>query len=72
MEPAFENKRWLDLVRTDRAIDVMITNGEYLREFYAGASYNPEMSYIVTSESLLFPIPLREIRIGDLEQNPGY
>lgn len=28
VEPDFENKRWLDLVRTDRAVDVMITNGE--------------------------------------------
>ncbi|AKP53480.1 RagB/SusD family nutrient uptake outer membrane protein [Cyclobacterium amurskyense] len=72
VELAFENKRWLDLVRTDQAIDVMNANGVYLKEFYAGESYIPEMSYRVTSERLLFPIPLREIRIGDLEQNPGY
>ena len=72
VELAFENKRWLDLVRTDQAIDVMNANGEYLKEFYAGESYIPEMSYKVTAEKLLFPIPLREIRIGDLQQNPGY
>ena len=72
IELAFENKRWLDLVRTDKAIEVMNQNGEYLKEFYSGESYIPEMSYNVTTEKLLFPIPLREIRIGDLEQNPGY
>ncbi|WP_158857312.1 RagB/SusD family nutrient uptake outer membrane protein [Lunatibacter salilacus] len=72
IELAFENKRWLDLVRTDKAIEVMNQNGEYLKEFYSGESYIPEMSYNVTPERLLFPIPLREIRIGDLEQNPGY
>jgi len=72
VELAFENKRWFDLLRTDRAIAVMNANGEYLKEFYAGESYIPEMSYKVTAEKLLFPIPLREIRIGDLQQNPGY
>lgn len=72
VELAFENKRWFDLLRTDRAIEVMNANGEYLKEFYAGESYIPEMSYNVTTERLLFPIPLREIRIGNLEQNPGY
>lgn len=72
VELAFENKRWLDLLRTDRAIEVMNANGLYLKEFYAGESYLPAMSYNVTTERFLFPIPLREIRIGDLEQNPGY
>ncbi|WP_162339695.1 RagB/SusD family nutrient uptake outer membrane protein [Cyclobacterium salsum] len=72
VELAFENKRWFDLLRTDRAIEVMNANGLYLKEFYAGESYLPAMSYNVTTERLLFPIPLREIRIGNLEQNPGY
>jgi tetratricopeptide (TPR) repeat protein len=72
VELAFENKRWLDLVRTDKAIEVMNQNGVYLKEFYSGESYLPEMSYNVTPERLLFPIPLREIRIGNLVQNPGY
>jgi tetratricopeptide (TPR) repeat protein len=72
IELAFENKRWLDLVRTDKAIEVMNMHGVYLKEFYSGESYIPEMSYNVTPQRLLFPIPLREIRIGDLEQNPGY
>src|SRR5690606_33632297 len=31
VEFAFENKRWLDLVRTDQAIEVMTQHGEYLK-----------------------------------------
>jgi starch-binding outer membrane protein, SusD/RagB family len=72
IELAFENKRWLDLVRTGKAIEVMNLHGIYLKGFYSGESYIPEMSYKVTSERLLFPIPLREVRIGNLGQNPGY
>lgn len=72
VELAFENKRWLDLVRTDKAIEVMTQNGEYLKRVHAGESYLPQNSYDVTQERLLFPIPQREVQIGNLEQNPGY
>jgi tetratricopeptide (TPR) repeat protein len=72
VEFAFENKRWLDLVRTGKAIEVMTENGEYLKAFHAGEAYLTDMSYNVTQERLLFPIPLREVLIGDLTQNPGY
>lgn len=72
VEFAFENKRWLDLVRTDKAIEVMTENGEYLKVFFAGASYLPDISYNVTPERLLFPIPIREVLISNLQQNPGY
>ncbi|MEO5602417.1 MAG: RagB/SusD family nutrient uptake outer membrane protein [Cyclobacteriaceae bacterium] len=72
IEFAFENKRWLDLVRTDKAIAVMTQNGEYLKAFHAGESYLPDMSYNLTQDRLLFPIPIREVLIGDLQQNPGY
>lgn len=72
VELAFENKRWFDLLRTGKAIEVMNAHGVYIKNFYSGESYLPEMSYNVTPERLLFPIPLREIRIGNLEQNPGY
>jgi len=72
VELAFENKRWLDLVRTGKAIEVMNLNGKYLKTFYAGSSYLPDISYKLTSDKLLFPIPLREIKVGKLEQNPGY
>lgn len=72
VEFAFENKRWLDLVRTDKAIEVMTENGEYLKNVHAGESYLPANSYQVTQERLLFPIPEREVLIGNLDQNPGY
>lgn len=72
VEFAFENKRWLDLVRTGKAIEVMTKNGEYIKKAHAGESYIPANSYQVTEQKLLFPIPNREILIGDLEQNPGY
>lgn len=72
VELAFENKRWLDLVRTGKAIEVMTQNGEYLKTVHAGESYLPDFSYNVTPERLLFPIPNREVLIGNLEQNPGY
>jgi tetratricopeptide (TPR) repeat protein len=72
VEFAFENKRWLDLVRTGKAIEVMTKNGQYIKNFHAGESYLPDISYNVTPNRLLFPIPNREILIGNLEQNPGY
>ena len=72
VEFAFENKRWLDLVRTGNAIEVMTKNGAYIRAFHAGAAYIPSNSYVVTQQKLLFPIPNREVVIGKLTQNPGY
>lgn len=72
VEFAFENKRWLDLVRTGKAIEIMNRNGEYLKTIHAGESYLPDQSYNVTAERLSYPIPDREVKIGNLEQNPGY
>ncbi|MBN8860248.1 MAG: RagB/SusD family nutrient uptake outer membrane protein [Sphingobacteriales bacterium] len=69
IELAFENKRWHDLVRTGKAIEVMNQNGVYLKALYPNL---PENSYTVNQDRLLFPIPLREIQIGNLEQNNGY
>lgn len=69
VELAFENKRWHDLVRTGKAIDVMTANGIYLKALYPNL---PANSYNLNADRLLFPIPLREIQIGSLEQNKGY
>lgn len=69
VEFAFENKRWLDLVRTGKAIEVMSKNGEYLKSQYP---YLPGKSYTITASRLLFPIPNREVLIGNLNQNQGY
>ncbi len=69
VELAFENKRWHDLVRTGKAIEVMTQNGIYLKALNPNL---PANSYNINADKLLFPIPLREIQIGSLEQNKGY
>lgn len=76
IELAFENKRWLDLVRTNKAITVMNAQGEKIRNnpqtYYYPANITPP-GYTVTQKHLLFPIPEREIRINPLlKQNTGY
>lgn len=69
VEFAFENKRWLDLVRTGKAVEVMTENGQYLKSLFPNL---PAKSYNITPDRLLYPIPNREILIGNLTQNPGY
>ncbi|MBO9729744.1 MAG: RagB/SusD family nutrient uptake outer membrane protein [Chitinophaga sp.] len=70
VELAFENKRWLDLVRTGKAITVMTAFGAKQKALY---SYLLPGSYNVTQDRLLFPIPNAEILLNDkLTQNPGY
>ena len=70
VELAFENKRWLDLVRTGNAITVMNAFGVQQKAKY---SYLQAGSYNVTQNRLLFPIPNAEVLLNDkLTQNPGY
>lgn len=70
VELAFENKRWLDLVRTGNAITVMTAFGIKQKAQY---SYLQPGSYNVTQNRLLFPIPNAEILLNDkLTPNPGY
>ena len=70
LELAFENKRWLDLVRTGNAITVMTAFGVKQKAQY---SYLQAGSYNVTQDRLLFPIPNAEILLNDkLTPNPGY
>ncbi|NLR82517.1 RagB/SusD family nutrient uptake outer membrane protein [Chitinophaga eiseniae] len=70
VELAFENKRWLDLVRTGNAITVMNAFGVKQKAQY---SYLRPGSYNVTQDKLLFPIPNAEVLLNDkLTQNPGY
>lgn len=69
VELAFENKRWPDLVRTGKAIEIMTADGIKMKELDAGLNPN---AYKVTDWRLLFPIPRREIQIANLTQNPGY
>jgi hypothetical protein len=62
-ELCFENLRWFDLVRTDRALDVM---KKFLTQYGLGANVKSRDQY-------LFPIPqsVRDVTPA-IEQNPGY
>jgi hypothetical protein len=72
VELAFENKRWLDLVRTERAIPVLTAYGTALK----ASGRHPNLvasTYNVTQNRLLFPIPFTERQVNpNLTQNPGY
>ena len=78
VEFAFENKRWIDLIRTGRAVQVMNAYGQRLKanpeDYYYSVGDAPLSSaYMVTTDDLLFPIPQRERDVyPELEQNPGY
>jgi len=71
VELAFENKRWFDLVRTDKAIDVMTAYGIKQKATY---SFLPASSYNVTTNKMIYAIPFRENQLNPagLWQNPGY
>lgn len=70
VELAFENKRWLDLLRAGNAQTVMNAYGIKQKLRY---SYLLPASYNVTIERLLFPIPNAEMLLNaQLIQNPGY
>lgn len=72
VELAFENKRWIDLVRTGKAIEVMSAYGSKLKANPA-YYYLSSSSYHVNEDHLLFPIPFLELQVNpDLQQNPGY
>ena len=67
VEFAFENHRWFDLIRTDRAVEVM--NNHWATETYYEAVSVPTL----TKNLLLLPIPQREIDINpNITQNIGY
>lgn len=78
VELAFENKRWLDLVRSGEAVEVMSQFGKNVKanpqKYYYPEGVTPSSdSYNVTENRLLFPIPQREIRLNTkMVQNPGY
>lgn len=69
-ELAFENHRWLDLIRTDKAIDVLREHGDLMKQQYGWILPN---AFNITQDRLIYPIPFREIQINNnLIQNPGY
>lgn len=68
VELAFENHRWFDLLRTNRAVEVLTAHGEQEKSLkntlFPGAFDNIK---------LLYPIPQRELDLDEnLSQNPGY
>ncbi|MNE37587.1 SusD family protein [compost metagenome] len=64
LELAFEGHRWFDLLRTNRAIDVMRNQKDG-----SGNSLN----YAVNQNKLVLPIPQEEMdRNSKVTQNPGY
>ncbi|MBS1664101.1 MAG: RagB/SusD family nutrient uptake outer membrane protein [Bacteroidetes bacterium] len=70
VELAFENKRWFDLLRTGKAIEVMTAYGVKQKQRF---SYLLPQSYNVTENKLIYAIPSREVQLNPaLGQNPGY
>jgi tetratricopeptide (TPR) repeat protein len=63
VELAFENKRWLDLVRTGEAVEVMTAYGAKVKAnpqaYYYPAGLNPPPA-AYTNISLTFPLPASE------------
>ena len=69
-ELAFENHRWTDLIRNGTAIAKVTAKGVTMKSLYPFLLPN---TFNVTTNKLLYPIPLREIQINSkLIQNPGY
>jgi hypothetical protein len=65
LELNMEGHRWFDLVRTNRAVDVMNAH------FQKYQIKNGPTVVSITARNMLFPIPLREIQINPkLTQNP--
>lgn len=70
VELAFENKRWLDLVRTQNATEVMTAFGTAIKQKDPNV---PARGYQLTASKLLFPIPLTEVqRNPAIAPTPGY
>jgi hypothetical protein len=70
VELAFENKRWFDLIRTDKAIPVMNAFGVLQKQKYGYISSN---AYSVTTNRLVYAIPNYEMTYNTrLIQNLGY
>ena len=70
-ELAFENHRWMDLIRTGKAIEVMKKFGATMKSLYGWLL--PSAFNDIGPHRLIYPIPSRELRINStLTQNPGY
>lgn len=66
MELAFEGQRWNDLLRFGKQYTIDLMNKQV-------DPFGKALTYNVTQNKLLFPVPFNEIRLdGNLTQNPGY
>src|SRR5690606_9390156 len=61
VELAFENKRWFDLIRAGKAVEVMNAHGAALKQQY---SYLLPASYQVDESKLLYPLPFAEVGVN--------
>ncbi|HVK48248.1 MAG TPA: RagB/SusD family nutrient uptake outer membrane protein [Pseudobacter sp.] len=61
LELAFENYRWLDLVRTGKAATVMTAHGVEMKSLYG---YLGADAYNVTPKKYIYPIPFREMQLN--------
>jgi hypothetical protein len=69
-ELAFENRRWIDLIRYGKAVEVLNAKGAQMK---ALNGWLLQSAFKVTPERLIYAIPSREIQINkNLVQNPGY
>jgi len=63
VELAFENKRWFDLVRTGRAVEVITAYGARIKsnpmDYYYPAGANPR-SHVFTNLDLFYALPAEE------------
>lgn len=70
LELAFENDRWFNLLRTDRALEAMAVHANVHRGIQ---THWQEPAYDIQEYKLTYPIPQRELTLNpDLEQNPGW
>jgi len=69
VEFCFENQRWYDLKRTDKALEVLAEHG--IREKQVKPFLDPN-AFDMQEYKLLAPILVNEIVANKLEQNPCY
>jgi hypothetical protein len=67
VELAFENKRWFDLVRTGRAIEVITAYGNRVKSnpqayYYPAGSVPPNNAF--TQIDLYYPLPAEEAALS--------
>ncbi len=69
-ELAFENHRWMDLIRTGMAIETIQAKGERMKALYGWLLPN---TFGINENKFVYAIPTRELQINtSLTQNPGY